>query len=129
MSRIWEKPRKVISAGLLVLGIAGLSAILTLFTPIRLHAASQSSPQAPSTMNINRSLPGGKNGKVTMMSQTAVEIDKVAYSLAPNVRIEMQTGAPLPVTSSWSKLLHYPVPVRYWATGNQITQMILTLPE
>jgi len=129
MSRIWEKPRKVISAGLLVLGIAGLSALLTLFTPTRPHAASQSSPQAPSTMKINLSLPGGKNGKVTMMSQTAVEIDKVAYVLAPTVRIEMQTGAPLPVTSSWSKILHYPVPVRYWTTGNQVTQMILTLPE
>jgi hypothetical protein len=112
-----------------VLGIAGLSAILTPFTPARLHAASESSPQALNTMKINRSLPGGKNGKITRMSKTAVEIDTVAYVLAPTVRIEMQTGAPLPVSSTWSKLLHYPVPVRYWATGNQITQMILTLPE
>jgi hypothetical protein len=111
-----------------VLGIAGLSALLTL-TPVRLHAGSEPLPQSPNTMKINRSLPGGKNGKVTMMTKTAVMIDKVAYVLAPTVRIEMQTGAPLPVTSTWSKLLHYPVPVRYWATDNQITQMILTLPE
>ena len=129
MSRIWNEPRKLISAGLLVLGIAGLSALLTLFIPTRLHATAESSPQAPNTMKINRSLPGGKNGKVTRMSKTAVEIDKVPYILAPTVRIEMQTGAPLPVTSTWSKLLHYPVPVRYWATGDQVTQMILTLPE
>jgi hypothetical protein len=128
MSRIWNEPRKVIGAGFLVLGIAGLSALLTLFTPTRLHATSESSPQA-NTMKINRSLPGGKNGTITRMSKTAVEIDTVAYVLAPTVRIEMQTGAPLPVSSTWSKLLHYPVPVRYWATGNQITQMILTLPE
>ena len=87
------------------------------------HAASLKNTK------IDRSLPGAKNGKVTMMTQTAVEIDRVAYVLAPNVRIETQTGALLPVTSSWSKLLHYPVPVRYWATGNQITQMILTFPE
>jgi hypothetical protein len=129
MSRIWNEPRKLIGAGLLVLGIAGLSALLTLFMPVRLHAASESSLQASNTMKINRSLPGGKNGKVTMMSKTAVEIDTVAYVLAPTVRIEMQTGNPLPVTSTWSKLLHYPVTVRYWATGHQITQMILTLPE
>jgi len=129
MSRIWNEPRKLISAGLLVLGIASLSALLTLFTPTRLQAASESSTQAPNTMKINRSLPGGKNGKVTKMSKTAVVIDTVAYDLAPTVRIEMQTGNPLPVTSTWSKLLHYPVPVRYWATGNQVTQMILTLPE
>ena len=129
MSRIWNEPRKLISAGLLVLGIAGLSVLLTLFTPTRLQATSESSPQTPNTMKINRSLPGGKNGKVTRMSKTAVVIDTVAYDLAPTVRIEMQTGNPLPVTSTWSKLLRYPVPVRYWATGNQITQMILTFPE
>jgi hypothetical protein len=127
MSRIWNEPRKVISAGLLVFGIAGLSALLTL-TPTRLQATSESSPQA-NTMKINRSLPDGKNGKVTRMSQTAVVIDTVAYDLAPTLRIEMQTGNPLPLSSTWSKLLHYPVPVRYWATGNQVTQMILTLPE
>jgi ABC-type enterochelin transport system substrate-binding protein len=127
MSRIWNEPRKVISAGLLVFGIAGLSALLTL-TPTRLQATSESSSQA-NTMKINRSLPDGKNGKVTRMSQTAVVIDTVAYDLAPTLRIEMQTGNPLPLSSTWSKLLHYPVPVRYWATGNQVTQMILTLPE
>jgi hypothetical protein len=102
--------------------------IFMLVTPIGLDAASQTSPNVANA-RVNTSLPGARTGMLKMLTPTSADIDQATYTLAPKVVIATQKGVRLPVTSTWSKILRYPNPIRYWVTEKQITQIIVTVRE
>ena len=126
-NRLGIHPLKAISIGVPLWAMGSLF-IFILVTPIGLDAASQALPNVPNA-RVNTSLPGARSGMLKMLTPTRADIDQATYALAPNVVIATQRGAPLPVTSTWSKVLRYPNPIRYWVTENQITQIIVTVRE
>jgi hypothetical protein len=74
---------------------------------------------------------GLKTGTLTSMTDTTAKIDNVSYPLATEIVIENQSGSPMPLSTGWQKVLHYPVHVQYWLASGQtgIIQMIVYLPS
>jgi len=88
--------------------------------------------QAPSTTRtVNRSHPGSQTGMLTSARGRAVLIDKNTYRLASAILIEDRKGMPISLEElrgfSWNTGLE--LVTTYWVALNEVTQIIVTLPE
>lgn len=85
----------------------------------------------PTLATVDRSRSGSHTGVLTRARGRTVQIDKNIYPLATAILIEDRKGMPISLEElrgfSWNTGLE--VMITYWSSLNEVTQIIVTLPE